>query len=412
MPIHEEGEPKVVPGVALEVFNVEEAMNDFPTMPEGAAPAMQRTDSQVDFPLQNKSISGGDPVVRTRFFARWKGRIRIGKPGGYSFHLAANDGARLSIDGHEVVQAIWRKVNGTSSQTAPLSAGEKTGTATLDAGDHELLLEFYNDTGRDGVALHWSFEGGVKAVIPPEVLFHQRENSGPLTVVSDARGRFRIVNALPGRYTLRAHVPGGFAAWENGREVTVEANKQLTNLDFTLPPFKRGHWKTYTHENGLAGDNVFCVFQSADGALWFGTDLGVSRFDGRTFASLPAEDTLPGGRVLAMTEDDAGRMWMGGTTGVFCYDPKTPLQRARLYTTKDGLPADNVNELAIDKAGRLWVGTSKGLCYYDPAAEQSGRVAFVNTRTEKLQMAKDLSPGSRQGSPTDRRAECRGARDS
>jgi hypothetical protein len=48
-------------------------------------------------------------------------------------------------------------------------------------------------------------------------------------------------------------VPGGFAPWENGREVTVEADKQLANLDFTLPPFKQGRWKTYTHENGLAG---------------------------------------------------------------------------------------------------------------------------------------------------------------
>src|SRR4029077_8777010 len=141
------------------------------------------------------------------------------------------------------------------------------------------------------------------------VLFHERPKPVMLTAMSDARGRFRIPNAQPGRYTLRAHVPGGFAPWENGREVNVEAEKQLANLDFMLPPFKQGRWKTYTHENGLAGDDVSCVFQARDGALWFGTDQGASRFDGRAFLSLSAEDGMPRGRVRVIEEDDAGRIW-------------------------------------------------------------------------------------------------------
>ena len=68
---------------------------------------------------------------------------------------------------------------------------------TLEAGDHELLLEFYNEQGRDGLRLAWSVGGGEKAVVPPEVLFHQREKPRPLTVMSDARGRFRFPSAPP-----------------------------------------------------------------------------------------------------------------------------------------------------------------------------------------------------------------------
>jgi hypothetical protein len=54
----------------------------------------------------------------------------------------------------------------------------------------------------------------------------------------------------------------------------VEADKPLPNLDFTLPPFKQGQWKSYTHEDGLAADGLFCVLQADDGAMWFGTDQG------------------------------------------------------------------------------------------------------------------------------------------
>ena len=393
LPVVEGGGSAVVPGLVAEIFDVQK-MTDFPVIPETTAPTVQRIDARVDFPLVKDSISGGDAKVKTVFFARWKGRIRIGKGGEYAFHLAANDAARLFLDGRKVVESI--KPSGLSA-TSALVVCEKTGVVTLEASDHELLLEFYNNEGRDGLQLAWTPESGEKAVVPAEILFHERAKPVPLTVMSDARGRFRIPNAQPGRYTLRAHVPGGFAAWENEREVAVEPAKQLANLDFTLPPFKQGRWKTYTHENGLAADGLFCVLQAADGAMWFGTDQGVSRFDGRFFSGLPLEDGPPSGHVHTIAEDAAGRIWMGGHTGLFRYDPKARSQRLRLFTKADGLPVENVTALARDQAGRLWVGTSSGLCYYDAAAEKSGGKAFVSTVREKVDQVKDLGPGAHHG---------------
>ena len=104
------------------------------------------------------------------------------KGGEYTFHLAANDAARLFI-GRKVVESIWPKGAGGLSATAPLVENERTGAVTLEAGDHELLLEFYNDSGRDGLRLAWSFEGGETTVVPPEVLFHERAK--PVTADGD-----------------------------------------------------------------------------------------------------------------------------------------------------------------------------------------------------------------------------------
>jgi signal transduction histidine kinase/CheY-like chemotaxis protein/ligand-binding sensor domain-containing protein len=394
LPVGERDEAVTAPGLVAEIFAGEQ-MTDFPVIAEDTAPLMRRIDSQVDFPLVANSINGRDATAATVFYARWKGRIRIGKRGDYSFHLAANDAARLFIDGQQVVESIWPL--GVLQATSTLLENEKAGSVTLETGDHELLLEFRNNSGRDGVRLAWSFESGEKEVIPPGVLFHEGAKAVPLTVMSDARGRFRIPNAAPGRYTLRAHVPGGFAPWENGREISVVADQQQPNLDFTLPPFKQGRWKTYTHENGLASDVVFCLFPAADGTLWFGTDQGVSRFDGRAFSNLAEEEGLPHGSVRAIEEDDAGRMWMVGPAGVYRYDPKARSPRVRAFTTAEGLPSETVTALTRDKDGRLWVGTSKGLCYYDPAAEKSGGKPFVSTAREKVDRVKDLAPGGRHG---------------
>ncbi|MEO8353025.1 MAG: LamG-like jellyroll fold domain-containing protein, partial [Chthoniobacteraceae bacterium] len=374
LPAVEDGGDGVVPGLVAEIFPVLE-MSGFPLIPETTAPTVRRIDSHLDFPLVSGSISGGDARVMARFFARWRGRIRIGKEGNYAFHLMANDRARLLIDGKEIVAAAASLTGST-----PLAESERTGAVKLTTGDHELILEYYNNIGRDGVRLAWTPESGEKEVVPPGVLFHERAKPGPLTVRSDARGRFRIPTVPPGRYTLRSQVPGGFASWENGREITVEADQQLSNLDFTLPPFKQGRWKTYTTENGLAGDSVRCVLQAADGALWFGTHQGVSRFDGRYFSSLSPEDEPPRGDVYFLEEDEAGRIWMGGRIGLFRYDPKSDAPRVRAFTTADGLPTNDVTALARDKTGRLWVGTSKGLCVFDSAAQKSGRQPFVSTR--------------------------------
>ncbi|MCF7730745.1 MAG: response regulator [Akkermansiaceae bacterium] len=288
--------------------------------------------------------------------------------------------------------APWRVVATGGDLSSPPAS------LVLDGGEHALTLPL-----RDAAPLSGHVRSPDGSPLPTVVVqalpVGGKDGAARVveTVMSDAGGSFRIPSAAPGRYTLRVHVPGGFVAWENGREVTVAADKQLPNLDFTLPSFKRGRWRTYTHENGLAADDVFCVFQAADGAIWFGTGHGVSRFDGHVFASLPPEAGPQQGNVRVIEEDAAGRMWMGGEAGLSRYDPHSGTQRMHHFTSADGLPAAAVSALTTDRAGRLWVGTSEGLCYYDPVAETSGGRPFVATGRRKVDQVRDLGPAGHHG---------------
>ena len=371
------------PGLSAEFFNGKKYA-DFPIIPDTESPVLSRVDARVDFPLGNNGIAGATSAVKSPFFARWTGHIHIAEPGQYTFYVAANDTGRLAIDEKLVVPA--RRI--PALQNTSLDDDEQSGTVSLEAGDHAVRLEFYNNGGRDGLRLSWSRAGREKEVIPASALLHERAGPRTLTAIADARGRFRFPEVTPGRYTLRAHVPGGFAEWEQGREVSVEPEKQRTDLDFTLAPFKQGRWKNYSHQDGLPSDFVTAIFQAADGAMWIGTVNGVSRFDGRQFTDLALEGRGPVPWIDAIDEDREGRMWFGTREGLWRYDPRAE-RKFQTFTTADGLPADAITALARDTGGRLWVGTAKGLAFYD------GK--FTSTGTVNVEAVKDSGSGALHG---------------
>jgi hypothetical protein len=78
----------------------------------------------------------------------------------------------------------------------------------------------------------------------------------------------------------------------------------------------------YTHYNtreGLAGSTVYCMVQDNDGFLWFGTETGVSRFDGTHFRNFTKNEGLPNNEIIQMFADSKGRIWMAPFKNALCY---------------------------------------------------------------------------------------------
>jgi ligand-binding sensor domain-containing protein len=83
-------------------------------------------------------------------------------------------------------------------------------------------------------------------------------------------------------------------------------------------------WINYTTENGLASNHVNAIAASADGSLWFGTDLGVTHYDGSSWRSYTQDDGLTGGEVLSLAAVDNGIIWAGTeNSGISRFDPET-----------------------------------------------------------------------------------------
>jgi len=70
---------------------------------------------------------------------------------------------------------------------------------------------------------------------------------------------------------------------------------------------------SYTHydvQDGLAGSTVYSMAQDRDGFMWFGTETGLSRFDGTHFRNFTTSDGLPGNEILSVYPDSRGRVWL------------------------------------------------------------------------------------------------------
>ncbi|MBL4703543.1 MAG: hypothetical protein JKY54_03420, partial [Flavobacteriales bacterium] len=79
------------------------------------------------------------------------------------------------------------------------------------------------------------------------------------------------------------------------------------------------NFRSYNIESGLPQSTVYAIFQDKDGFLWFGTQGGVSRFDGKNFVTWNQPEGLADNHVKAIGQDEAGNIWTGHRyDGVSC----------------------------------------------------------------------------------------------
>src|SRR5262249_18058515 len=74
-------------------------------------------------------------------------------------------------------------------------------------------------------------------------------------------------------------------------------------------------WGAVTLFHGLPSDRVNAIAEDASGVLWFGTDNGLVRYDGRNVEAAPNEAALPSRRILALKLDHRGYLWIGTDAG-------------------------------------------------------------------------------------------------
>ena len=126
---------------------------------------------------------------------------------------------------------------------------------------------------------------------------------------------------------------------------------------------------TSGQDAAMPSNVVKAIAETADGAIWVGTQVGVCRLlgDGR-FACLGDEAPgLAAASVMALRATDDGSLWIGTRTGFF---HRGPDGETTAYTeaTSD-LPSDLVSAITEDDDGFLWLSTSRGLARFEPITQ-------------------------------------------
>ncbi|MFT5580995.1 MAG: ligand-binding sensor domain-containing protein [Psychromonas sp.] len=135
----------------------------------------------------------------------------------------------------------------------------------------------------------------------------------------------------------------------------------------------------YNLTHGLPSTTCYNLMESKSGEIWFGSDHGVTRFNGQKFTTYTIEDGLNENTVLICFEDSYGRIW-------FHHGEKFPsyYYKGDIYKTKgnEEQVIYRASRFAQTKDGTVILGGNNGLFCFD----SKGRVSLIEL-TKKLDYA-------------------------
>ncbi|HYP51747.1 MAG TPA: two-component regulator propeller domain-containing protein, partial [Pyrinomonadaceae bacterium] len=135
--------------------------------------------------------------------------------------------------------------------------------------------------------------------------------------------------------------------------------------------------KTYTSADGLLYEGIYRLYQESRGFIWFGTPIGISRFDGYRFTNYGMEDGLFNTLINDFIEDDKGVYWLGSSSGsqygaaIYRFDPRVKNRDEKKFVpfkiSDEETAANDVNRLFKNSRGQIFVATQGGLFSLDDA---------------------------------------------
>ncbi|MDD2278361.1 MAG: two-component regulator propeller domain-containing protein [Bacteroidales bacterium] len=157
-----------------------------------------------------------------------------------------------------------------------------------------------------------------------------------------------------------------------GGEVLISTMEGVQVYNASTKSFSDFFKKKGVDASSLFKNNrVYSVLQDSKKVIWFGTSLGLYKFNGTAIEQYqhnPSDSTtLTSNEVYSMVQD-ADYLWLGTLTGLNRMDLSSG--KVKRYTksktyTKGNLASNDIISLHIDAKENLWVGSSSGLHIYD-----------------------------------------------
>ena len=136
----------------------------------------------------------------------------------------------------------------------------------------------------------------------------------------------------------------------------------LLSLAYAATPYKPTYadpvteswrWSTFSE---LQGAGLRCAASDGQGAMWFGTDTGVQRYDGMAWQVFTVYDGLPRGRINAICTSATGEVFAGSDHGISRFSNSVWVP---VLEGQDKFPW-YVNDLEAATDGSVWAATEWG----------------------------------------------------
>lgn len=123
------------------------------------------------------------------------------------------------------------------------------------------------------------------------------------------------------------------------------------------------NFSNYGVKDGLIQSNINDVLQDKNGFIWFATDGGLSKFDGKNFTNYSTYDGLSETAINTICEDKDGNIWIGHTLGkITVYDGK----KFKPFELKTKEKINRIRDISLDHKNNIWIATiGSGAIYID-----------------------------------------------
>ena len=132
----------------------------------------------------------------------------------------------------------------------------------------------------------------------------------------------------------------------------------LLGLALSFFPARAYHFRSYQVEDGLSHNSVWAVMQDSKGFMWFGTNDGLNRFDGKkikVYRKIQGDSLSIGNNFIhCLKEDSRGRFLIGTKQGLYLFDDK--LEKFRHIDLDKNIKDDvSINAIMEDPSGNIWL---------------------------------------------------------
>jgi len=166
----------------------------------------------------------------------------------------------------------------------------------------------------------------------------------------------------------------------------VEGNILIADQSNGLTIFKGDAFVTIDEPEILPDPNVYAIHEDNTGAIWFGTDEGISRFfpdSERPPVIYNRADEFEKLKIRFFREDNKGNIWIGTDGGgVRMYNISTSRFEDNVTLNNEVLGRYSiVRAMETDNQNNLWIGTDDGLAYWNYKTKTGNRITVMDSIT-------------------------------
>lgn len=236
--------------------------------------SVHRTDASINFNWGTGSPASG--IGANTFSVRWSGQIAVPRTGVYRFYVRADDGAKLWVNGVQLVNAWNGHRGGELSARISLTGGRR----------YTIQMESYDNSGQATAQLRWSGPGVAKTLVPQRVLYSTapqpsaaakarvvRTSASPdvsgiavwNSAFGDSRSAGTLISSRHVLYATHYLVPTGTTLrWPSGDTAVIVAMVSIPGTDITVG----------TLDHSLPGRNRPLPIIQYSGAGWVTNQFG------------------------------------------------------------------------------------------------------------------------------------------